>query len=130
MLPTLLHILRSFVIHCYLYASVDRCGQIWNAVLNFQFVLWRHWKSAFVQNFQFLTSLSCLFYKYTHTPPHSPPPIPLYHMLTLVSVTPALRKSSGTFMNFQMKNQRVKREKIINFFVNPTLKINVFYIVI
>ena len=31
-------------------------------------------------------------------------------------------------MNFQMKNQRVKREKIINFFVNPTLKINVFYI--
>ena len=55
-------------------------------------------------------------------PPPSPPPIPLYHMLTLVSVTPALRKSSGTFMNFQMKNQRVKREKIINFFCKPNIK--------
>ena len=61
-------------------------------------------------------------------PPPQPPPMPLCHMLTLVWVTPALRKSSGTFMNFQMKNQRVKREN--NFFVNPTLKINVFYIVI
>ena len=43
---------------------------------------------------------------------------------------PPTQKSSVTVMNFGMKNSGLKREKIINFFVNQTYRINIFEIVI
>ena len=66
---------------------------------------------------------------FTCTPsPHQP-------TFTLVSYPPHTHihppnKISATFMDFRMKNRRVKRQKRIFFFVNSTEKTNIFYTVV
>ena len=66
----------------------------------------------------FLLASPCSFYMY---------PTPTQRTSALIISPPSSQK---TFMNFRMKNRRVQREKTINFFVNSTQMINVFYTII
>ena len=87
-----------------------------------------HSKSTFARNFQFLTSSLLLLVPVCFTCTLCPP----QRTFALVSYSP-LKKSSATFMNkkyFRIKNWGEKKEKMINFLVNSTQKINVFYTVI
>ena len=70
-------------------------------------------KKYVCSKFQIFYSLPppCLSLFILHVPPS---------MYVRFSESPPLKKSYPTFTGSQMKNQGVKREKIINFFVNAT----------
>ena len=92
---------------------------------------WGHSKSTFARNFQLQTPLPlfcpCLLYMY---------PVPPSTYVYFRKLSPPHthihppNKIFATFMDFRMKNRRVKRQKRIFFFVNSTEKTNIFYTVV